>query len=473
MVTRRTALKTLLSLAAAPACTPLRMAREPHAASLVAAVTRQQIVPAEYPETEIWSFNGTAPGPELRFRQGERVRIAVENRLPQETTVHWHGLRVPNAMDGVAHVTQAPIATGGRFIYEFDLPDAGTYWYHPHWRSEEQVARGLHGAFIVEEREPPAVDRDVTWVLADWRLTPDAQPREDFGGGFDLTHAGRIGNTVTVNGQFHGAESALAVVSGERLRLRLINSAVARIFALRFEQHRPQIIALDGHAVAPHVPADGVVLLGPGMRADVVVDCMLAPGARATVYDAFYRGSSQALMDLSYGDAAPRRTRPPERKATLPMNSIPEPDLARATRHDIVLQGGAMGRLREAEYRGARQPLGELFRTHHLAWAINGVAAKDHVHEPFLTVKRGTSCVLAVENDTQWHHPLHLHGHAFRVVTRNGERTVHREWRDTVLLAPREKAELAFVADNPGDWMLHCHVLAHQAGGMMAMLRVA
>ena len=473
MVTRRTALKTLLALAAAPSCAPLRESREPRVATLTAAVTRQQIAPAEHPDTEIWSFNGATPGPELRFRQGERVRIVVENRLPHETTVHWHGLRVPNAMDGVPHVTQAPIAPGARFTYEFDLPDAGTYWYHPHSRSQEQVARGLYGAFIVEEREPIRVDRDMTWVLSDWRLTPQAQPREDFESGFDITHAGRIGNTVTVNGRFNSDGTEFSVVSGERLRLRLINTAVARIFALRFDRHEPQIIALDGQAVEPHPPPDGAVVLGPGMRADLVLDCMLAPGARAAVSDAFYRGSSQRLVDVSYSSAAPLRTRPPDWNVTLPPNAVAEPDLARAARQDIVLQGGAMGRLREAEYAGARQPLAQLFRAHQLAWAINGIAVKEHAHAPIVTLKRGTSCVLAVENDTQWHHPLHLHGHLFRVVARNGAPTLHREWRDTALMAPREKAELAFVADNPGDWMLHCHVLAHQAGGMMTMVRVA
>jgi FtsP/CotA-like multicopper oxidase with cupredoxin domain len=470
---RRVVLKALLAVAAAPSCVPLRLTRESHVARLSAAVTRQQIAPAEYPETEVWSFNGRAPGPELRFRQGERARIVVENRLPQETTVHWHGLRVPNAMDGVPHVTQAPIAAGERFIYEFDLPDAGTYWYHPHSRSQEQVARGLYGAFIVEEREPIRVDRDLTWVLSDWRLTPEAQPREDFGSGFDVTHAGRIGNTVTVNGRFDDAGSGFAVVAGERLRLRLINTAVARIFALRFDRHEPQIIALDGQAVAPHAPPDGVIVLGPGMRADLVLDCMLAPGARASVSDAFYRGSSRRLIDMRYSNAVPLRTQAPVWNVALPPNAVPEPDLARATRHSVVLQGGAMGRLREAEYEGTRQPLAQLFRAHQVAWAINGIAVKQHVHAPLVTLKRGTSCVLAVENDTQWHHPLHLHGHLFRVITRNGAPTLRREWRDTVLMAPREKAELAFVADNPGDWMLHCHVLAHQAGGMMTMLRVA
>jgi FtsP/CotA-like multicopper oxidase with cupredoxin domain len=108
-----------------------------------------------------------------------------------------------------------------------------------------------------------------------------------------------------------------------------------------------------------------------------------------------------------------------------------------------------------------------------LAWAINGVAAKGHVHDPLLTLQRDRSYVLELINDTAWHHPMHLHGHSFRVISRDGKPTRHREWQDTVLLDPRERAEIAFVADNPGDWMFHCHILEHQAGGMMGVIRVA
>ena len=139
--------------------------------------------------------------------------ITVENRLAEETTVHWHGLRVPNAMDGVPHLTQRPIAPGETFVYEFDVPDAGTYWYHPHQRSFEQVGRGLYGPLIVEEREPIQVDRDVTWVLDDWRLLPDAQISDDFGNFMDASHNGRVGNTVTVNGRI---PETFAVRAGER-----------------------------------------------------------------------------------------------------------------------------------------------------------------------------------------------------------------------------------------------------------------
>jgi FtsP/CotA-like multicopper oxidase with cupredoxin domain len=142
---------------------------------LVAAAARVRLVPKPYPETEVWSYNGTVPGPEIRARQGDRLRVVVTNRLKEATTVHWHGIRLPNAMDGVPHVTQSPIAPGDSFIYEFDLHDAGTFWYHPHLRTFEQAGRGLSGALIVEERQPIEVDRDVTWVLDDWRMTREAR----------------------------------------------------------------------------------------------------------------------------------------------------------------------------------------------------------------------------------------------------------------------------------------------------------
>src|SRR5687767_6563407 len=232
------------------------------------AVARQSLVGAAHPATDVWAYNGSVPGPILRYRQGERLRIEVENALDVDTTVHWHGIRLPNRMDGVPHLTQAPIARGGRFLYEFELPDAGTYWYHPHLGSPEQVGRGLSGALIVQEREPPAVDRDLVWVLSDWRLDREARITTDFMSFMDASHAGRIGNTVTVNGSIR---ESFAVRAGERIRLRLINASNARIYGLRFEGHEPSVIALDGHPVAPHW--EGRVLLGPGMRADLILDC--------------------------------------------------------------------------------------------------------------------------------------------------------------------------------------------------------
>jgi FtsP/CotA-like multicopper oxidase with cupredoxin domain len=464
-------------MTAAAACAVLPALRASPAQSAVrteqlrAGVSRQQLVPAEYPDTEVWSFNGAVPGPLLRARQGDTLRVRLRNALPQATTVHWHGIRLPNAMDGVPHLTQHPVASGGEFRYEFKLPDAGTYWYHPHERSQEQVARGLYGALVVDEPDPPPFDRDETWVLSDWRLNRDASLVHDYDTNlFDLTHAGRIGNTVTVNGRFTPVGGEFPVRAGERIRLRLVNAASARIFRLSFDGHVPRLIALDGHPVAPHAVAEGVTL-GPGMRADLVIDCMNRPGERFTVSDTFYPRELR-VMEFVYRDESPLRVKPLDAPVALPPNPLAEPDVARAQRHEFVFAGGAMGSLREAEYRGRRLGIQQLVREHGLAWTINGVARREHDHEPLLTLKRNSHHVFSLRNDTAWHHPIHIHGIAFRILARNGQPAPHREWADTALLGPRERVDIAFVADNPGDWMFHCHVLGHQHGGMMTSIRI-
>jgi FtsP/CotA-like multicopper oxidase with cupredoxin domain len=437
--------------------------------ALTPAPGRVALVGSPYPDTDVWCFNASVPGPEIRVRQGQPIRIRVENRLDEETTVHWHGVRVPNRMDGVPQLTQKPIAPRESFTYEFACPDAGTFWYHPHQRSFVQVGRGLSGAFIVEEATPVAVDRDVTWVLDDWRLLRDASISDDFGHMHDVSHNGRIGNTVTINGR---VRDTFAVRAGERIRLRLINAANARIFGLEFRGHRPQVIALDGQPVEPHVPAGERVVLGPAMRADLLLDFSGRPGERFQVVDSFYRGLEYRLVDFAYVDQPPLRESAPSEPVRLPPNPLSEPDLEAAERHQVVLGGGMMGSMRSAQMDGRQADIRTLMHNG-LVWAINGVAAKGHVHDPILTFERDRSYVLELVNDTAWPHPMHLHGHSFRVITRNGEPTQHREWLDTVLLLARERAEIAFVADNPGDWMFHCHILEHQAGGMMAAVRVS
>jgi FtsP/CotA-like multicopper oxidase with cupredoxin domain len=152
-------------------------------------------------------------------------------------------------------------------------------------------------------------------------------------------------------------------------------------------------------------------------------------------------------------------------------NPVPEPDLKSAERHEVMLGGGMMGGMMSGSVDGRRMDMRGMMRRG-LAWTINGVAASGHIHDPMVVLKRGSSHILQMQNDTAWWHPMHLHGHAFRVLSRNGDATRFREWQDTVLMAPRERVDVAFVADNPGDWMFHCHVLDHQAGGMMGTVRV-
>ncbi|MFC0809040.1 multicopper oxidase family protein [Ensifer sp. P24N7] len=459
-------------------------AAESNSYRIAAAPARARLAGPARPETDVWTYNGTVPGSLVRLRQGEPARLVVENRLDQESTVHWHGIRLPNAMDGVPGLTQPPIRPGERFVYEFTPPDAGTFWYHPHANSLEQLGRGLAGAVIVEERESIAVDRDLLWVLADWRLTEDGSIARGFGNRMEAAMSGRVGNTVTLNGRVSEAET---VRGGERVRLRLVNASLARIMALRFEGHRPVIVAIDGQPCDAHEPEGGRILLGPAMRIDVMLDMQGVPGKRYGVVDDFYDGLSYRLTELAYVESPPIRAHPLDNPLDLPRNPLPEPDIATAERHTLTLQGGMMsmsgmggmmggGMMGGGMMGGGMMGGGMMGMGKGAAWAVNGLSMTGDGHagmEPALTFQRGRSIMLTLRNETAWWHPMHFHGHSFRVLSRNGKSVPHRQWQDTALMAPKDVVEAAFVADNPGDWMLHCHVIDHQMAGLMTVLRVA
>ncbi|MBX3500954.1 MAG: multicopper oxidase family protein [Alphaproteobacteria bacterium] len=449
----------LLSAAGGLALIAGRPARAGRVYRITAAPARASLTGQEHRATDVWAYDGVVPGPTLRVRQGEPVRIVVENRLHQDTTVHWHGIRLPIGMDGVPGISQPPIGPGGTFVYEFTPPDAGTFWYHPHANSLQQLGRGLAGPLIVEEHEKAAVDRELLWMLMDWRLAPDGRIAAGFGNMMEAGMSGRIGNTVTLNGVVPADERVRA---GERVRIRLINAALARIMALRFEGHQPVIVAIDGQPCDPHEPVDGRLVIGPAMRVDIVLDMRGEPGRRYRVVDDFYDDLDYRLVHLAYDERPPIRTPLSDLPPRLPRNPIPEPDLRSAERRELVLQGGMMGG-------GGMRGMGRAM------WSINGTAMTGDGHAgmpPLTTLELGRSYLLRLRNDTAWWHPMHLHGHSFRVLRRNGADVAHHIWADTVMLAPREAVDIAFVADNPGDWMLHCHVIDHQTTGMMAVLRV-
>lgn len=447
---------------------------------LVAGAAEAPLVVPQGPPTAAWLYNGQAPGPVMRARQGETLTVEVENRLPEPTTVHWHGLRVPNAMDGVPHFSQSPIAPGETFAYTLPLNDAGTFWYHPHVNSSEQLGRGLRGVLVVDEAADGAAalgaDRDVVWALEDWRLDRDAQIAP-FGGMHDAAHGGRLGNVVTLNGSIRSRETA---APGERLRLRLLNMANAASFSLRFDGADAWLVAEDGHPVAPRALADDRLWLGAGQRADVVLDMPAAPGAEvAVIDDAFGPDNAFRITTLAASDAAPLRSAPLPPPETLPANPVARPDLADADRHDLVFEGGMMGGMRGGMMGGRMMGMREMMQAGRV-WALNGVAAAAQMADmtPLFTFSEGRSQVVTLRNDTAWPHPIHLHGHSFHVLgpdggDGSGDPLAGAPLRDTVLLAPREQTVIAFVADNPGDWMLHCHILEHQETGMMAVARVA
>ena len=438
-------------------------APEPPALRAMRAAAR--LAPPDYPETPIWGYEGHVPGPVLRVAQGQRLTRRFVNALPQPSTIHWHGIRIANPMDGVPELTQAPVPPGGDFLYDFVAPDAGTWWYHPHHRTWEQMARGLYGALIVEEPLPPHVDRDEVLLIDDWRLTGDARIHESFGAMMDWSHAGRIGNWVTVNG---GGEFRLPVGQRERLRLRLVNTANARIFTLGLEGMEGWIVALDGQPLDTPalMPApDGRIALAPAQRADLIVDVTAGDGARALLVS-FERERDRIIATLDVGGLA-RAERLPA-PAALPPNPVPPlGDLTAARRVTLRMEGGAMGGMREAMMEGRVMEVRELVKAGRV-WAFNGLA--EMPREPLFTASRDETVRIAMVNDTAWPHAMHLHGHHFR---RLGADDRPGPLRDTVLIDRHETAEIAFVADNPGDWLLHCHMLEHSVSGMKTWMKIA
>jgi FtsP/CotA-like multicopper oxidase with cupredoxin domain len=386
--------------------------------------------------TPMLGFNGTTPGPELRVREGERLRVAFENALTDPTAVHWHGIRIDNAMDGVPGMTQTAIHPGERFDYDFVTPDAGTYWYHSHHQSWEQVARGLYGPLIVEETVPPDVDHDITVILDDWRLEQTGEMMGGFGARHDFAHGGRAGN-------FAKAMISLAEVPrGVRVRLRLINTATARIFPVGFGGIDGRIVALDGRPL-PEPREIGQVLLAPAQRMDVIADVtdtvrFLFP----TPQEAFEMGR----IDVT-GARDPRR----DPIAPLPAGHRPVPD-AKARSLSLRMQGGAMGGRHSGDD----------------IWAFNGASGMGD--SPFASFARGETARVTLINDTAFPHGIHLHGHHFLEVDQDGQ---IGDLRDTTLIMAGESRDILCVFDNPGKWLLHCHMLGHQAAGMKTWVTVA
>lgn len=413
-------------------------------------------------ETPIWGYDAQAPGPTLRLKQGGRLVRRLVNELPQPTTVHWHGIRIANAMDGVPGLTQALVEPGSEFLYDFEVPDAGTYWYHPHNRTWEQLARGLYGALIVEEPEPPRVDRDQVLMIDDWRVTKDGRLHEEsFGAIRDRAHGGRLGNWVTVNGE---GDYATTVRSGERLRFRLINTANGRIFDLGLKGMRGWVVALDGQPLAAPRELDRVTL-APAQRADLIVDVIATEGGEAFLFAAV--GDERVAIGTFRVDGT-KRPVSPEPPPPLAANPVPPlGDLKGAVRVTLRMEGGAMGGLQSAVYKGRKLGMRELVAEGQV-WAFNGTA--DMPEAPLVRAALGQTVRINMVNDTAWPHAMHLHGHHFRHI-RAGQ--APGPLRDTLLVDADQSAEIAFVADNPGKWLFHCHMVEHAASGMMTWIEVA
>ncbi len=412
--------------------------------------TESEVEIFEGVKTRVWSYNGTVPGPELRIKLGDTLKVNFTNNLPQETTVHFHGVRVPNAMDGVPGVTQEAIKPGETFVYAFTPKDAGTFWFHPHVRTAEQVERGLFGTLIVEGEIDKEYSQDKVWVVDDWRMTNDYQVDERFVTPGDLMHDGRWGNVITVNGKLN---EVLNTRPGERIRLRLINTSNARVYALNFSGLKANAIAIDGMYVKEVFNATRFEL-APGNRIDVDITIPRdADGKKYVVYDSF-TGNNINLATIKVGGEVVSTT-----GFDFPTNKK-VPDWA-----------GAMGVGIDKEYvlDARRKPGSGMDMMGEIQWTINGKAYPEY--DPF-ALKYGKFNTMRFRNDSSRLHPMHLHGQFFKVVARDGNAVDEGYFRDTVLVKPKETVDIALVPLDKGTWVNHCHILEHADAGMITAVTV-
>ncbi len=427
---------------------------DPHIVEVSLEAQLATVTTAPGVDVEAWTYNGTIPGPLIRAQVGDRVIVHYTNNLPRPSTVHWHGLRVPIEMDGVPGYSQPPVEVGEAFTYDFIVPDAGTFWYHPHVMSAAQVGFGLYGAFVVEDpEEDVGIADELVIVLSDIDVDDDGVLRSaDTGGSLGMVF-GREGNRVLVNGRQH---PTLTVRAGAPQRWRIVNAAKSRYFMLDLGAgHVFRKIGGDG-GLTEYSEDHDFLVLGAGERADVLVTPTAEQGEalmlRSVLHDRGFGSTEyrdvEDLVAITMADMPPYDAGPlPDTRREI----TPYPTEG-ATSVDLTLTLSQDPRDKSFEYRINDRP----------GWNAAPVPASP-----------GEVQLWTVENTTKWSHPLHLHGFFFLVLDENDEPVRPLEWKDTVDI-PFERTRRLLVRfdDRPGTWIFHCHILDHAEGGMLSAVQL-
>lgn len=413
---------------------------------LEARVADVEIVPGT--KTPAWTYNGTVPGPMLRAKLGDRVIIHFKNSLPEATTIHWHGLRVPNDMDGAPGVTQPPIESGGEFRYEFALNDTGTYWYHPHTDSSAQVGRGLYGAFVVDDPEGAEVRAfgdELVMLLSDMSLDERGELSPADSGGHFGDLFGREGAVLLVNGK---VRPTLKVRNGKQQRWRIINATRARYYNLRLRNHRFVRLGGDNGFAARSEDVYNLIVT-PGERADAVFTPADPPGSTNVLrwvptergYGSTFNRPSEQMVQIETVADAPVTPEP----IPTDLRAIEPLDVTTATERTLDLTIAIASTVE---------------------MGVNGVP---HWKAKPFDIELGDTEVWRIVNNTDFSHPFHLHGYFFQVL----DEARVLEWKDTVNVPTKSELKVAVrFDDRPGAWMFHCHILDHAEAGMMGHLVV-
>ncbi|MEF3309480.1 multicopper oxidase family protein [Paenibacillus sp. GYB004] len=464
--------------------------------TLTAKASNQELAPGK--TLPVWTFNNSVPGPEIRVKQGDTVKVNLKNELPEPVSIHWHGVPVPNAMDGIPGVTQNAVQPGKTFIYEFKADVPGTYWYHSHQDSVNQLDRGLYGAFIVEPKDAAKVDRDYTLVLDEWMSSGMDMVGMNMSGGsnmnmanmpdmdhskmnmgnssinmgndskstnsggteknsMDMEHDMSMYDLFTINGKSGSLVEKLPVKQGEKVRIRLVNAGYLS-HQIHLHGHDFKITATDGQPLNnPGLIKDNVVSIAPGERYDIEFEAN-NPG-QWLIED---HGDSEAVKGMKasivYEGATAGNDKPNETE------KLPAVDIS------SYGQAGKMNFSLDQKYTMEyTMNLNTESKDGETVYTIKG---KTFPNTEPLNVKKGdTVKVRLVNNSKTDDHPMHLHGHFFQVLSKNGKPLEGSPVvKDTLNLKPGEEYVVAFQADNEGNWMFHCHDLHHASAGMVTEL---
>ncbi len=398
-------------------------------------------------ETALLTYNDVLPGPLLQARVGDRVIVHFTNELSEPTTIHWHGLRISDQMDG-SPMIQAPVEPGQSFTYDFTVPDAGTFWYHTHAHQIEQLERGLYGAIVVHEAELPAFSTERVFVADDIRLDTENQIAPFNASGPDIG-MGRVGNTLLVN----GAEAPIAppIARGAIERWRFISANNALSYGLRVTGADVRVIGTDGGLLPEPFTLDRVEVAA-GQRydlevrphadaAEVVVEALiLVVDSQGNVFEEPFELVAAAVEGEVLAD-----------EPVYPVVSLPASDVVPARALDWALSGGVVAGQVE--------------------FTINGEAVfvgDTHEHVILDTFEPNVPVTITLSSTVSPAHPFHLHGQFFQIVARDGQPVFEPGWRDTVHVRGAEDVTILAYFENPGRWMVHCHISEHAENGMMA-----
>ena len=398
------------------------------------------------PATPVWTYNGLTPAPLIDVKVGDKLIVHFTNKLPEPTTIHWHGVRLPAAMDGTLAM-QSPIPPGGTFRYEFTLKDAGLFWFHPHMRSDIQVQKGLYGALRVRGADEPSADVERLLILDDIKLDKDGKVSEYLDD--NSLMMGREGNSLLVNG---ATNARVAIDPGALVRLRIVNVANGRFFNLRIPGHELRVIGTDGGLVPKPYDVD-TLLMSPGERYDVMLVANVEPGAELPLVTEPYERGHES------GKRAPAEVARFKASGAAKLGPKPLPDAFPAIERLPDAPVDFPIRLNEKVIDGE------------MKFTINDAV---HPNVPLIVVKNTDVRVLDVTNESEMDHPFHLHGFFFQVLAKNGVALPADALanKDTLTVPAKTSFKLVARFDERGSWMYHCHILEHGEHGMMGELRV-